>query len=188
MRNFKQSLLAGAAALLICTAALPAQADPMQATVAVVNIQGIMRDSSAAKSVREQLEQKQKAYQAEISKKEEALQKEDQELAKQRGVLAKEAFEEKVKAFRAKATDTQREVATKKAMLDNALERSLADIQKATTDIIAELAKEKNFNLAIPTSQLLYADSGMDISAEVLKRLNEKLPSVSVKFEAPAKK
>lgn len=180
--KFPTKSLAGAAIALMLASA-PAHAGD----IAVVNIQGIMHDSLAAKSVRTQLESKQKAFQAELSKKEEALQKEDQELAKQRGVLSKEAFEEKVKAFRRQATETQKEVAAKKAMLDSALERALGEIQKATTDIIAEIAKEKKFSVAIPTSQLLYAESSLDISAEVLSKLNSKLPKVNVKFEAPGK-
>jgi len=157
-------------------------------TIAVVNIQQIMKDSTAAKSVREQLEGKQKSFQADITKKEESLKKEDQELAKQRNVLAKDAFETKARAFRTKATDVQKEVQSKKTLLDNAFERSLNEIQKTTTDIIAELSKEKGFAVAVPTSQILYADSKLDISAEVLERLNKKLPKLDVKFEAPEKK
>jgi Skp family chaperone for outer membrane proteins len=156
--------------------------------IAVVNIQQIMKESTAAKSAREQLESKQKSFQAEITKKEETLKKEDQELAKQRNVLAKEAFEEKARAFRSKATEVQKEVQSKKAMLDNAFERSISDIQKATTEIIAELAKEKGFAVAVPTSQILYADTKLDISEEVLARLNKKLPKLDVKFDAPEKK
>lgn len=150
--------------------------------VAVVNIQQVMKDSTAAKSVREQLEAKQKSFQAEITKKEESLQKEDQELAKQQKVLSKEAFADKAKAFRAKATEVQKEVQSKKALLDSAFEKSLSDIQKAVNEVIAEMAKEKGFKLAVPTSQILYSDSDMDISAEVLSRLNKKLPKVDVKF------
>ncbi len=154
--------------------------------IAVVNIQGIMRDSTAAKSIRDQMEAKQKAYQSDLQKKEESLQKEDAELRKQKSVLSKEALEEKAKAFNSKATDLQKEVAGKKAALDGAFERSLNEIQKSVTDIIAEMAKEKGFSIAIPTSQILYADTSMDISADVLKRLNERLPRVDVKFDAPA--
>jgi outer membrane protein len=177
--------LAMAAALALAPAAYAQDAKP---PIAVVNIQQIMQDSTAAKSVREALESKQKAFQAEITKKEESLQKEDQELGKQRSVLSKEAFEEKVKAFRAKATDVQKEVQSKKAMLDGAFERALGDIQKIVTEIISEIAKEKGFTAAIPTSQLLYADAKLDITAEVLDKLNKKLPKLEVKFEAPAKK
>ncbi|MFO0389767.1 MAG: OmpH family outer membrane protein [Alphaproteobacteria bacterium] len=170
-----------ATAILMATS--PATLAAEGQNFAVVNIQQIMKDSTAAKSVREQLESKQKTFQAEITKKEEQLKKEDQELAKQRSVLAKEAFEEKARAFRTKATDMQKEVQSKKAMLDNGFERALGDIQKVVSDIIVELAKEKGFSMAIPTSQILYADPKMDISAEVLEKLNKKLPKVDVKFE-----
>lgn len=163
-------------------AALPAQAEGN--AIAVVNIQRIMHDASAAKSATEQLESKQKSFQAELKKKDDALQKEEQELAKQKSVLSKEAFEEKTRSFRGKVTDIQKEVQSKKALLDNAYARALADIQKAVTDIIAELAKEKGFTVAIPASQLLYAEEKLDISEEVLSRLNKKLPKLNVKFEA----
>lgn len=153
-------------------------------TIAVVNIQQVMKDSTAAKTVREQLESKQKSFQSEISKKEEALQKEDQELGKQKSVLSKDAFEAKAKSFREKATAVQKDVQAKKALLDNAFERSLNDIQKSVTDIIADLAKEKGFTIAVPTSQILYADKNLDISADVLDRLNKKLPKLDVKFES----
>jgi outer membrane protein len=175
----KMYLLAAAILMASSPAAYAAEGQ----TFAVVNIQQIMKDSTAAKSVREQLEGKQKTFQTEITKKEEQLKKEDQELAKQRSVLSKEAFEEKARAFRTKATDMQKEVQSKKAMLDNGFERALGDIQKVVSDIIVELAKEKNFSMAIPTSQILYADPKMDISAEVLEKLNKKLPKVDVKFE-----
>ena len=155
-------------------------------TIAVVNIQQIMRDSTAAQNVREQLESKQKAFQSELSKKEEELQKEDQDLGKKRSVLSKAAFDEKATKFRAKATDVQKEVQSKKAMLDGAFEHALADIQKVISDVITDMSKEKGFAVAIPTSQILYADPKLDISNDVLARLNQKLPKLEVKFDAPA--
>jgi Skp family chaperone for outer membrane proteins len=175
------------ALLAFSTPALAADATPTAtATIAVVNIQSVMRDSTAAQNVREQLEAKQKGFQAEISKKEETLQKEDKELTKKRSVLSKDAFEEKARAFRVKATEVQKEVQQKKSVLDGAFERSLAEIQKSVTEVIGEMSKEKGFVLAVPTSQILYSDSKLDISAEVLARLNKKLPKLDVKFDAAA--
>lgn len=166
--------------------AQPAFADDAKQQIAVVNIQYVMKESTAAKNVREQLESKQKSFQSDITKKEESLQKEDKELGKEKSVLAKAAFDEKLKAFRTKATDVQKDVQAKKAMLDSAFEHSLNDIQKVVTDIISDLSKEKGFVIAIPTSQILYADTKLDISSEVLDRLNKKLPKLDVKFDAPA--
>lgn len=169
-----------AAALAFAPAAKAA--DPASA-ISVINIQQIMRDSTAAQNVRAQLESKQKTFQNEIAKKEEQLKKEDQELGKQRNVLSKSAFEQKVTKFRAKATEVQKEVQSKKALLDNAFERALNEIQKVVTDIIAEIAKEKGFMVTIPTSQILYSDAKLDITGEVLNRLNQKLPKLDVKFD-----
>ncbi len=196
MLRLRTLLLAGCALTALSATAVMAEPAAAPATgsasliastrTAVVNIQGIMRDATAAKSVREALEAKQKSYQAEISKKEQALQKEEQELAKQRGVLSQDAFDAKVKAFRTKETEAQKEVQDKKATLDAGFERALGQIQKAVGDIIAEMSKEKGFVIALPTSQMLYADSSMDISQEVLTKLNARLPKVDVKFDAPA--
>jgi outer membrane protein len=169
-------------------AAAASKSEISKSQIAVVNIQQVMKDSTAAKSVREQLESKQKSFQGDITKKEESLQKEDQELAKQKAVLSKEAFEEKARAFRTKATEVQKEVQSKKALLDNAFERSLNEIQKVVTDIIADISKEKGFVVALPTSQILYADKGLDISAEVLEQLNKRLPKLDVKFESGSEK
>lgn len=186
-RHAMLTSVALAACLAFSAPARAADATPTaSAVIAVVNIQQVMRDSTAAQNVREQLESKQKAFQSDISKKEEQLQKEDKELTKKRSVLSKEAFEEKARAFRNKATEVQKEVQSKKAVLDSAFERSLAEIQKTVTEIISDLSKEKGFTLAVPTSQILYADSKLDISSEVLTRLNQKMSKLEVKFDAPA--
>ncbi len=188
----KTSTLKHATLTLFATAmfafSTPVLAEDAKQSIAVVNIQYVMKESTAARNVREQLENKQKSFQADITKKEEALQKEDKELGKQKSVLAKAAFDEKLRAFRTKATDVQKDVQSKKAMLDSAFEQALNDIQKVVTDIISDISKEKGFAIAIPTSQILFADTKLDISSEVLERLNKKLPKLEVKFSAPEKK
>ncbi len=175
--------IAAFSAALLASSAMAADAPATAPVVAVVNIQQVMRDATAAKSVREQLESKQKSYQSELSKKDESLRKEEEELKKQRSVLSKEAFEKKAAEFRKKATDVQKEVQSKKASLDGAFDRSLAEIQKAVSEIIAGMAKEKGFQVAVPSAQTLYFDSKLDISGDVLNELNKKLTKVDVKFE-----
>lgn len=169
---------------LLAVAMVSLSAPAMAETkIAVVDIQKIMRDSTAAQSVRTQLESKQKAYQAEIKKKEGDMQNEEKSLAEQRSTLSPEAFQKKVEAFRTKATAMQQEVQKKKAALDRGFEKSLNDIQKVVTEIITAEAKAQGFNLAIPSGQLLYAEPGMDITENVLGQLNKKLPKVNVSFQ-----
>lgn len=150
--------------------------------LAVVNIQIIMKDSKAANSVRDQVQTKQKQFQSELDKKEKELQEEDKELAKQRSLLSPEAFKQQYQQFRQKAATAQKEIQKKRVQLDKALGEALADIQQNVVTIVAEVAKEKGANMAISTSQVLYADPALDITSEVLTRLDKKVPKLTVKF------
>lgn len=157
----------------------PALADT---TVGVVNIQKIMRDSKAANSVRNQLKEKQKSFQADLDTKEKSLLAEDQSLVKESKTSDKAAFEQKVKDFRAKAAGAQREVQTKKMQLDKAFAGALEQIQTTVIDIVKQVAAEKKLSLVLTSSQVLYTDSSLDITADVQQRLDAKLPNVQVNF------
>jgi outer membrane protein len=170
---------------LIAAAALTASQAAAD-TLAVINYQQILHDSSAGKSAKDQLEAKQKVFQNEMSKKEDELNKEQEKLFQQRAVLSQEAFEKKAKEFRLKTNAAQKEVQEKKGALDNALFSATNEIQKTVIDIVGKMAKERNYTLVVPTSQLLYADPKLDITADVLKQLNATMPSITLSFKNPA--
>ena len=153
-----------------------------ETSVGIINVQKIMEQSKAAQSVRTQLQTKQKGFQAELDAKQKQLVTEDQDLVKQRNTLAKDAFEKKVKEFQGKAAQAQREIQTKKVQLDKAFGDALNQIQDKVVTISSEVAKEKDINIVISSSQVLYGDTDLDITDEVLSKLNSALPSVQVKF------
>lgn len=177
-------LMAMASLMIALAVAAPAAHAQDTSGIVVLNIQQIMKDSLAAKSAREQISQKQKAFVAENSKLESELQKEDQELVKQQNILAPDAFNQKKLEFRKKVESAQKQMIEKKHQLDKAYNQAVGEMQKMVIDIVAELANEKGFKIAIPTSELLYAESGMDITNEVLERLNKKMPSMTVNFDS----
>lgn len=152
----------------------------MAADYGVINIQRLMQDAKAAKSVRTQLQAKQKSFQTELDSKQKQLVSEDQQLAAQRSKLSKEAFEKKVKEFQAKATKAQQEIQAKKAALDKAFAEALGKIQEKVGTISASVAKEKGMNLIIAASQVVWGDASLDVTDAVLKKLDAELPSVSV--------
>jgi Skp family chaperone for outer membrane proteins len=151
--------------------------------VAVVNVQKLLRDSVAIKSARDQLKAKQDQFLKEIKGKEGELKKEDEELAKQRSILAPEAFEQKVNAFREKAAGVQRDARMKQNQLSKALDSALGEVQKAIVSIVSDMAKEKGFTVAIPSTQALYYQPSLDITDEVLKRLNARMTKITINFQ-----
>ncbi|HEU5046685.1 MAG TPA: OmpH family outer membrane protein [Rickettsiales bacterium] len=154
--------------------------------IAYVNVQDIMNKSSAGKSIKEQLEAKQKTFRSEVGKKEESLQKMGQELSKEQSVLSASAFDKKVKAFHAKETEAQKDAQEKGFVLENAKQTSLTELQKAVFDIVSKISKDKGYSAVLPNTALLYADSKLDITNEVLDQLDKNLPKVTVKFKSPS--
>jgi outer membrane protein len=176
------SLLAGLVACIFF-AATPVQAANI---IAVINTQELMQKSTAALSIKEQVDAKQKTFQTEMTKKEEQLNNEEQELRKQRSVLSPEAFEKKVKAFKTKAAAAQKEVQAKRAELDNAISTAFSQIQKAVFDITAQIAKEKGYIAVMPAVQFTWFDPSLDVTSDVITKLNSTLPKITVVFKAVA--
>lgn len=156
--------------------------------VAVVDMQKIVKESVAANDIREQIKKKRDSYQAEITKLEDELRDQDKKLAENRAILTPDAFEAEKKRFKERLTAVQKEVQVKRTKLDNALTKALGDVQTAVSDIIANLSKEHDFKVALPASQVLFASESLDISDEVIKKLNKKLPKVVVTIDDKADK
>ena len=174
----RKLLIAAIFAVLSTTAS----AAPQQAKVVVVDIQQVLDSSTAAKDLKVQLEAKRKEYQKQISAKEDTLKKSVAELQKQKAVLSKEDFAKKGKEFDAEVEKVRKDVQNKRLSLDKAYKKAIGDIQTAVQKIIEEMSVSQGFNMAIPTSQLIYAQKDMDISKEVTAKLNQRLPKVAMKF------
>ena len=51
--------------------------------------------------------------------------------------------------------------------------------------IITEIAKDRKANLVFQRSELVLFDQGFDVTDEVLQKLDEDLPTLTVNFVAP---
>ncbi|MFQ5958065.1 MAG: OmpH family outer membrane protein [Alphaproteobacteria bacterium] len=156
-----------------------AQQSP-QANIAILDYQRILRDSAAAVDIRAQIERQRQFYQEEITEQEQELRAADQELGRQRAILSTEAFAQKRREFEERVTKVQRGVQTRKRELDQAYDYGLKQVQVALLEIISELAGQRGFNLVLARQQVVFSDKALNISDEVLLRLNERLPKVAV--------
>jgi Skp family chaperone for outer membrane proteins len=150
------------------------------AVAAVIDYQRILRDAAAARSIREQIESRRKSYQDEISKQEQRLYEADKAFAKQRSLLTPEAFADKRKAFEDDVSEVQRLVQERRRELDRVAEIALNEVKTALIDIVTGMAEERGFNLVLPSSEVLFFARKIDITEEVLAKLDARLPDVTV--------
>ncbi len=172
-------------AAFVATSAV-AQTERLPAPViGIVDTDAILRDSLASKGVRLERDKVAAQYQTQVQDDEKKLRAEDEELAKQRGVMAPDVFQNRATDFQKKLADFQTRVRDKQERLDYSFQQSMQEIGQSIYTVAGEVAKERGINTVLARSQiLLVVDPGMDITAPVLTKLNARLPAV--KFQDPA--
>jgi outer membrane protein len=165
-------------------AAAPA-ATPSALSILVVDVQSLLQNSKSAKMVRQQIEQKRAEYAKEITHQEETLRQERDALQRQQPTLSAEALNQKGREFQAKVNELDKSVQAKRQALERSNAEALEKIQEAMLKIITDIAKDRKANLVFQRSELVLFDQGFDVTDEVLQKLDEQLPTLTVNFVAP---
>lgn len=165
-------------------AAAPAAAPP-GLSILVVDVQSLLQNSKSAKMVRQQIEQKRGEYAKEISHQEGVLRQERDTLQRQQASLSADALNQKGKEFQAKVNELDRSVQGKRQALERSNAEALEKIQEVMLKIITEISKERKANLVFQRTELVLFDQGFDVTDEVLQKLDEQLPTLTVSFVAP---
>ena len=163
----------------------PSVAAPMPLTVLVVDVQALLQNSKAAKMVRDQIEQKRSEYTKEISHQEETLRAERDAIQRQQASLSADALNQKGHEFQQKVNDLERNVQGKRQALEKSNGEALSKIQEEMLKIIADIAKQRKANLVLQRADIVLFDQSFDVTDEVLQKLDEQMPTLTVNFVAP---
>jgi Skp family chaperone for outer membrane proteins len=178
--NIKHILLITA---LLITHQAQAGENKYTARVAVVDVQSILEKSLAVQSIRKSIDQISQTIQQEMSAKEIEFKNSEEAITKKRGVLSDYAIEKEISAFQKKVSDAQRSIQEKRAKLEQAHTEAVSKVHENTIMIIDKMSKERGFNIAIPSSQVLYATESLNITEDVIQSLNAQLKSVPVNYK-----
>lgn len=154
--------------------------------VGVVDVVALMRDSKAANSIEEQLAAKRKAFQDDLAKQEKKLRSMEEGLIKEREKKDQEAFNKKRKEFETAVRELQKNAQQKRMTLDKAAANAVARLQEEITKITAEEANAKNLQLVLTREQVVVVSKPLDLTAEIMTKLNSSLARVDVKVEGAA--
>ncbi len=153
---------------------------PNGTSVVICDVLLVLREARASQSIREQIDKQRASYQAEIAKQENELRAADQQLASQRAILAPEAFAQRRRDLEKRVGDAQQAVQGRRRSLDQAFTESMQRVEGNMIEVISEIARDKNYQVVLPKSQVVIVQTQLDITQEVLQRLNKKIASVPV--------
>lgn len=164
--------------LVAATNAIAADIPP--ATLAVLDYQVVLRNCAAGRQIREQIEAYRSEFHNEIAGEEERLKQVEQTLQQQQTILSPEAFAEKRRQFERDVIDMQRRAQDRSRQLERAHNAGLGQIHEAIIPIVQQLTRKLGFNVVVDKTQVLFARRQLDITEQVLKELDAKLPRVEV--------
>lgn len=148
--------------------------------IGVIDVQSVLRQSLAARSIQEQIDTRREAYQSQVSEEERVLREAEQDLARKRAILSVEDYQTAVRDFQAGVADIQRKVQARKRGLDEAFAKAMSEVRQKMVSAVAEIAEERGYDLVLFKNQIVIAAKSLDITEEVRRRLDEALPRVEV--------
>jgi len=150
--------------------------------IGIVDVQKVLRDSKAAQSVRPEFDRMRKAFQKQVSEQEQRLRQAEQELTRQRAILAPEAFTQKRRAFSEEARNAQNSVQARRRQLDKAFDDTKNEILKNLVIVAREVAESRKLNMLLEKRFVFLSAATMDVTDEVISRLDKRLPKIAVKL------
>ena len=152
-------------------------------SIAIVDLNLILSDSKAAKDAAKQFETIQKNTEEEIIESDKTMLEERNKLIEQQSVIAPEAFELKAKDYEKKLQNYQSDKQNKLRDLEGALQKARNQILENVKPILEELSQELGVTVILEKNSVLLSATNMDITDNVIKKLNKELPKIKVSLD-----
>ncbi|MCC7036854.1 MAG: OmpH family outer membrane protein [Alphaproteobacteria bacterium] len=186
MNKFKATIIAGvAAASLAASPAVHAETHPLN--FAIVDMNKVMREATAGDQIRTELTAKSKQFHTELENQDKTLSAQKEALAKSRESMTEDAFEKKVKELQGKYGEAERLLQERRRTLDVASNTSRNKLLTEATKLIADIAKEKGYSAVFTQEAVLLAEPELDITDEVVKRMNTSVKKIAIDWNAANK-
>jgi len=170
--------------LLLCFMLFPFVAMASEVTpvnIVVVDIQQLMGASKAAKSIQSQSKSLRDKYQKQITSIEKDLKKSEEKVIEAGKAGDKEAFMKARKKFQTEVMESQKDLAELNSKLDKAVGVALNKLRDEIVEIVGDLSTDRGYDLVISRADVVIVSKEIDITAEVMKKLNSRLNTIKVK-------
>lgn len=189
-----------AAAALALLVALPAFAQQKQAapaagplappSVAIVDVQEVLRKAKAGAALRDEVENQRSSFERDLEKLRGELRTAEEQLRRQQSVLSPEALEQRRRDLERRANDARRETEERQNALNKVFNQAMGKLREEMARAVAEVMQGKAVTLVLPRATVLVYDEKMNITNDVIVNLDKRLPKVPLNFggAAPRKK
>lgn len=163
----------------------PAAANPTGvplASIGVIDIQAVLRQSSAAQALQAQFKTEQDDFQAAIEKQQKDLKIGDEELERQRATLSAEVFAERRRKLQERVNQVNTEFRGRRRQMEEIFNAAMADLQQNLNAVVEDIAKRSGVNLVLRKEAVLANLTALDLTQQTLEEFNRRVPAIKVSF------
>ena len=152
-------------------------------SIGVLDLNRVLLDSKAAKKAAEDIDEIAKEIEKELIVSDEEMINEQNKLIEAQSIMAPEAFELKRKEYEEKVQNYNIKRQNKLISVERLVESSRNEILDKLKPILEEMSGAKGITVILEKGTVLLNAETMDITDEVIKKLNKELPKIEVSLE-----
>jgi Skp family chaperone for outer membrane proteins len=155
----------------------PFDLPPVGTMVVVVDLAGLQSNSNAGQTIRVQMERARNQVASDSRGEETRLQNQRQEIERQQ---PGEARNNRIREFERRVQEYETRFNTRRQRLEQVFGEAVNQFNRMVGDIIGEIVQEKQYLIVMNREAVIGFNTTLDITPEVMRRLNIRLPQVPV--------
>lgn len=169
-------------AVLAALAVAPAAMAQEKHAFGVIDMNRIMKETTAAKGIFTEVEAKRKEYETQIQKEGDKLAQLEKDIIGKKAKMSEAEFNTARTDFEDKIGNAQKMVQDRKSKFDTAVGGAVDTLRAEAAKITAAVAKERGYSAVVTQEAVVLAEPELDVTDEVVKRLNANLKKVPIKW------
>ncbi len=148
--------------------------------IVYLDVEKIMQQSIAGKSIIEQLKKKREVSISKFKKKEKDIIDKEKKLIAQKNVLNKEEFEKKIIELRKEISNYQKERNKKSNEIARSRVNASTKLISKLTPILEEYSKKNSIRIIIQKKNIVIGKKEDDITKDILELVNQKVKNIKI--------
>ncbi|WP_169569184.1 OmpH family outer membrane protein [Sneathiella limimaris] len=150
--------------------------------IAVLDLGKVLINSLAMQDIDRQLKTADQKLKTDVQAQEQTFREEQQKLNEQRAILAPEVFRQKVDDLNRKGASYRNDYQKKVQQLARSRSVAIRKIEKTMEPIVSDIANAVGATMIVEKSNIIFGVKSLNISDEVIKRLNTQLKSLKLEI------
>ena len=148
--------------------------------IVYLDVEKIMKDSLAGKSIIAQLKKKRESSISKFKKREKDILEKEKKLISQKNILSKEDFEKKLKDLRNDISNYQKDRNKSSNEIKKSRVNASTKLISKLTPILEEYSKKNSIRIIVQKKNIVMGKKEDDITKDILELINQKVKSIKI--------